>query len=82
MNEHSDKQVAPGLSGSNGPRYFGYVTGGATPAGLAGAWLAAATNQNVSNDLGSCTAALGRATCARLARRSGLNPPWFSRRDG
>ena len=68
------EQLAPGLSGSNGPRYFGFVTGGASPAGLAGDWLAAASNQNVSNDIGSSAAAIERATCARLAELFGLDP--------
>lgn len=69
-----ERDIAPGLSGSSGPRYFGYVTGGASPAGLAGDWLAAATNQNVSNDLGSVAADVERATARRLAALFGLDP--------
>src|SRR5215218_1654238 len=53
-NEHGDPagavrewfdRAGPGIVASAGPRFFGYVVGGATPAALAGDWLATAIDQ-------------------------------------
>ncbi len=45
--EHLVQAVDPGLMASAGPRYFGFVTGGAQPIGIAADWMATAWDQNV-----------------------------------
>jgi glutamate/tyrosine decarboxylase-like PLP-dependent enzyme len=44
--EHLARAAEPGLVTTTGPRYFGFVTGGALPATVAADWLASAWDQN------------------------------------
>lgn len=60
--EMFQKDILPSLSASPGPRYFGYVTGGSTPASLAGDWLCSATDQNLSCPGDSAASALTQKT--------------------
>jgi len=53
-----DGYGSPGTVASGGPRYFGFVTGGALPIAQAAAWLTAAWDQNAALSVMSPTASV------------------------
>lgn len=73
-----EEAVLPGLAASTGPRYLGFVTGGATPAAVVGDWLATALDQNAVSKLdGSAALAFEAETLEMLRVLLGL-PPEFA----
>ncbi|WP_255954512.1 pyridoxal phosphate-dependent decarboxylase family protein [Streptomyces odontomachi] len=63
----------PALSASAGPRYLGFVTGGVTPAALAGDWMTAAWDQNSFSSLDGAGQHLERETIGWLRTLFGLS---------
>ncbi|MFF0520126.1 pyridoxal phosphate-dependent decarboxylase family protein [Actinomadura nitritigenes] len=70
--EEFTRTWAPLFSASSGPRYLGFVTGGATPAALAGDWLTAAADQNPTSALDGAAPELERRTIDWLRDLFGL----------
>ena len=70
-----DEVGGRGVVASAGPRYFGFVTGGALPASLAASWLAATWDQNAFSEVSSPVgAALERVAMRWVLEALDLTP--------
>jgi glutamate/tyrosine decarboxylase-like PLP-dependent enzyme len=67
------EQHAAGLTGSTGPRYWGFVTGGSTPAALMGDWLVGAFDQNPTSKAEAAALHLERDALTLLRQLFGLS---------
>ncbi len=71
--EQFAKDYAPRMANSAGPRYFGFVTGGSTPAAVAGDWLVSVFDQVMSGSNDSVAHSLERQTIGFLSELFGLD---------
>jgi glutamate/tyrosine decarboxylase-like PLP-dependent enzyme len=65
------------IAASAGPRYFGFVTGGSTPASVAGDWLVSAFDQNACGSNDSIAPQLERQTIHFFKQLFGLHEDYF-----
>jgi glutamate/tyrosine decarboxylase-like PLP-dependent enzyme len=72
-----DKHFATKMNASAGPRYFGFVTGGSTPASVAGDWLVSAFDQNACGSNDSIAPQIEKQTIHFMKQLFGLDEEYF-----
>jgi glutamate/tyrosine decarboxylase-like PLP-dependent enzyme len=75
--EFFKNNFADKITNSAGPRYFGFVTGGSTPASVAGDWLVSAYDQNACGSNDSIAPQLERQTLHFLKQLFGIDQEYF-----
>ena len=75
--DYFEKNFADKIANSAGPRYFGFVTGGSTPAAVAGDWLVSAYDQNACGSNDSIAPQLERQTIHFFKELFGLDQEYF-----
>jgi glutamate/tyrosine decarboxylase-like PLP-dependent enzyme len=75
--DHFATHYAPHMTASTGPRYWGFVTGGTTPAALLGDWLVSAYDLNLADKVNSAAPNLEEEAIDLLRQLFGL-PNTFS----
>lgn len=75
--DYFEKNFAGLLANSAGPRYFGFVTGGSTPAAVAGDWLVSAYDQNACGSNDSIAPQIERQALHFLKELFGFSPEYF-----
>lgn len=71
------EKYAAFMANSAGPRYFGFVTGGSTPASVAGDWLVSVYDQVMSGSNDSAAHFIERETLHFLKQLFLLDPTYF-----
>ncbi|GHM98775.1 amino acid decarboxylase [Cytophagales bacterium WSM2-2] len=72
-----ERHFAHQMNNSAGPRYFGFVIGGSTPASVAGDWLVSAFDQNVCGSYDSIAPQLEKQTLRFMKQMFGLDENYF-----
>lgn len=72
-----EKEYAHLITNSAGPRYFGFVTGGSTPASVAADWLVSAYDQNTCGSNDSIAPQIEKQTIAYFRQLFGLSEDFY-----
>lgn len=72
-----ENNYARQLNNSAGPRYFGFVTGGSTPAAVAGDWLVSTYDQNACGSTDSIAPQIEHQTISFFKQLFGLDEAYY-----